>query len=560
MKKLTILVILFAAFASLTFAQTTLDPDQFVNDQITGPGVYMVENGKSYAFDGRLDISWDVTIEGPSVDWIANAENPPVLVNTPAEDGSARQFVEIDAGGSLTLKNLILSGLHSNGAIVGTAIDNVAGSGYTADNCVFSDWQDWIFLNNNKDCDISVTNCIFINGVRLSYSPWGGFPMRMNVAGNNVTLENNTVVNSGRLYTNSGPFFNTTMHELHNTYLNTTKAGHEQRAYEMIQANNIFYNYDFCGHKITDNVYDSYFTTWNYFADAKTKLDSISLYLGQNLFYRSPEIVDWFAAQDSMEAGLLWEHADVDSFITIDDNYKIGTNYSGFDPEFTTGPGNLTAQLQFLDEYWYPDHRGTDWPDWRVASPVTWDSTSGLPMLNGWPVSFDLSYANTYLQTAGTDGLPLGDLNWFPEKKAQFLANKDAFVAALVDSISNATALFDPTTMDATPMITPNMVAVKHESSEVPASYYLDNNYPNPFNPSTTIRFGIPEQSKVTLSVFNILGQKVFEMTEKSLSAGTHSYNFNASSLSSGIYVYSVHAVGKNGKNFTASKKMMLLK
>jgi hypothetical protein len=521
----------------------------------------MVENGKSYAFDGRLDLSWDVTIEGPSVDWIGNATNPPILVNTPAADGTARQFIEIDAGGSLTLKNLILSGLHSNGAVVGTAIENVAGSGYTADNCIFSDWQDWIFLNNFKDCDISVTNCVFINGVRLSYSPWGGFPMRLNVAGNHVTIEDNTVVNSGRLFTNSGPFLNSVIHEIHNSYLNFSKAGHEQRANEMIQANNIFYNYDFIGRKLTNNQYDSYFTTWNYFSDVKTKLDSISLYLGQNLFYRAPEILNWFATKgaDTLKPGLLWEQPDVDSCVTFDNNYRIGTNYSGFDPGFTTPPNNIDAMLQFIDGYWYVADQGVNWPDWRIQSVVTWDTTgpTNLTVLH-LPLAVDLSYSNTYLQKAGTDGLPLGDLNWFPDKKTEFINNHATIIAALQDSISNAKALYVPGSP--TPMITPDMVAVRYESSNVPSSYYLSNNYPNPFNPTTTIKFGLPEQSEVTLSVYNVLGQKVYEMTEHSLAAGIHSYNFNAANLSSGIYVYTIHATGSHGQNFVQSKKMILLK
>ncbi|MEJ2618042.1 MAG: T9SS type A sorting domain-containing protein, partial [Ignavibacteriaceae bacterium] len=101
---------------------------------------------------------------------------------------------------------------------------------------------------------------------------------------------------------------------------------------------------------------------------------------------------------------------------------------------------------------------------------------------------------------------------------------------------------------------------VESYSSNIPNKYYLSNNYPNPFNPSTTIRFGLPEQSEVTLSIYNILGQKVLEVREKSLAAGEHLYNFDASRLSSGVYIYSIHAVGANGKNFVSSKKMMLLK
>ena len=104
------------------------------------------------------------------------------------------------------------------------------------------------------------------------------------------------------------------------------------------------------------------------------------------------------------------------------------------------------------------------------------------------------------------------------------------------------------------------VTGVESNINEIPSSYSLENNYPNPFNPSTTIKFGIPQQSKVTLSVFNILGQKVFELTEQSLSAGSHSYNFDASMLSSGVYIYNINAVGVNGQNFVSSKKMTLLK
>ena len=560
MKKMMQSLLFLIAFGTTLMAQTTLDANQFVNDQITGPGVYLVETGKIYAFDGRLDVTWDITIQGPAVDWIGSAENPPVLVNTPGDDGLARQFMEIGTGGKVTLKNLMLSGLHSNGAVVGTFVANVGGEGFVADNVAAVDWQDFAFRNQFKGSVISLTNCVFLNGVRLSYSPWGGFPLRMDVACTDVTLENNTVFNSGRLIANSGPWLNATVHELHCTYVNQTVNGHEQRAYEMIQANNIFYNYHFVGRKTTSNVYDSYFTTWNYFADAKAKLDSISLYLGNNFFYRQPEIDNWFVTSggDSILPSLLWEHANVDSFVTIDNNYKIGTNYAEFEIGFNNYPDILAKQIQFLDEYWYSANRGTDWPDWRVPSPVVWDTTTGIPSIAAWPPAMDLSYTNTYLQKAGTDGLPLGDLNWFPSKKAEFLTNKTAIIASLRDSIANAKALYVPGS--ATPMITPNMVSVKQLGSVIPQDYYLSNNYPNPFNPSTKITFGIPEQANVTVSVYNVLGQKVFELTEHNLAAGSHSFNFDASKLSSGIYVYSISTTNAAGQKFAASKKMMFLK
>lgn len=267
---------------------------------------------------------------------------------------------------------------------------------------------------------------------------------------------------------------------MHNTYFNQTVAGHEQRANEFITANNIFYNYHFLGHKTEfhsapNNTYDSHFTTWNYFADSKDGLDSISLYLGQNLFYRDQEVLDWFdtVGGDSLAPSLLWEHADVDSFILADDNYTIGTNYAELDPEFAMHPGNTEAIVNYINGSWVD--RTSDWADWRIASPVSFND-DGAPALS-WPPAFDLSYSNSYLQTAGTDGLPLGDLNWFPDKKAEYLANRDAIVTSIRDSMVNAVAVYDPLTMDETPMITEATSTTTSIEQVDPSKLYLSGNY-----------------------------------------------------------------------------------
>ena len=461
-KTFTLFFAFILGLSAVLTAQTALDPNQFVNTQITGPGVYTVEAGQSYAFDGRIDLTFEVTILGPDNGWIMQADNPPVMVNTPSADGGARDFFEIREGGSLTLKNVLFSGSNSNGEVGDGFVANTGGSKLIVDNCAFSDWQNFALRNQFRGDSISVTNTVFINGVRLRYSPWGGFPIRMDVACDNVVWENNTAVNTGRLLANSGPFPNANIHEQHNTYLNQAVAGHEQRANEFITTNNIFYNFHFQGYKTAEhsspnNTYDSYFTTWNFFADSKDNLDSISLYLGQNLFYREPGLLDWFdtVGGDSLDASLLWEHADVDSFVIADANYTIGSNYADIDPGFTTPPGNSQEIVDYVNNTWL--NPTADWVDWRVPSPVTFGD-DGLPVLN-WPPAFDLSYSNSDLQTAGTDGLPLGDLNWFPEQKAEFLANREAIVASIRDSMLNAQAVYDPTTMDNTPLITSFSVA-----------------------------------------------------------------------------------------------------
>lgn len=91
------------------------------------------------------------------------------------------------------------------------------------------------------------------------------------------------------------------------------------------------------------------------------------------------------------------------------------------------------------------------------------------------------------------------------------------------------------------------------------STFNLSQNYPNPFNPSTAIKFSIAVDSKVTLKVFNLLGQEVFSNIQD-MKSGYHTVNFNGSSLSSGVYFYRLEAKGSNGADFTAVKKMTLIK
>ncbi|MDR3667678.1 MAG: pectinesterase family protein [Ignavibacteriaceae bacterium] len=94
-----------------------------------------------------------------------------------------------------------------------------------------------------------------------------------------------------------------------------------------------------------------------------------------------------------------------------------------------------------------------------------------------------------------------------------------------------------------------------------PTSFELTQNYPNPFNPSTKISYSLPFDSNVKLIIYNSLGEKVKELVNSFLNGGYYEVSFDASSLSSGIYFYSITASSKDGiHNFTNTKKMMLLK
>ncbi|HTY39085.1 MAG TPA: T9SS type A sorting domain-containing protein, partial [Bacteroidota bacterium] len=95
----------------------------------------------------------------------------------------------------------------------------------------------------------------------------------------------------------------------------------------------------------------------------------------------------------------------------------------------------------------------------------------------------------------------------------------------------------------------------KLEGTAVPTSFSLTQNYPNPFNPSTTLQYTVPKSSRVVLEVFNILGQSVAQLVNEEQMPGTYKATFNASALSSGVYLYRLTA-----GDFVQTMKMVLMK
>jgi len=95
----------------------------------------------------------------------------------------------------------------------------------------------------------------------------------------------------------------------------------------------------------------------------------------------------------------------------------------------------------------------------------------------------------------------------------------------------------------------------------VPTGYALAQNYPNPFNPSTTTRFDVATRTRVRLSIFNVLGQKVAELANEEMSTGSYEKVWNAR-VASGLYIYRIEAVSVSdpSKRFVNEKKMVLLK
>jgi len=93
-----------------------------------------------------------------------------------------------------------------------------------------------------------------------------------------------------------------------------------------------------------------------------------------------------------------------------------------------------------------------------------------------------------------------------------------------------------------------------------PAEFSLAQNFPNPFNPSTKINYSLAADSKVTLTVYNLLGEAVSTLVNNNVAAGNHTVIFDAADFNSGVYFYSINAQGINGESFIQARKMMLTK
>ena len=107
-----------------------------------------------------------------------------------------------------------------------------------------------------------------------------------------------------------------------------------------------------------------------------------------------------------------------------------------------------------------------------------------------------------------------------------------------------------------------NEIALSNDNdllNQLPSEFALSQNYPNPFNPTTNIQFGLAEHSITTLEIFNILGESVTKVVDKSLDAGFYNFSVSMNGLASGMYFYRLTAISGDGKSLYNDMKKMIL-
>jgi len=100
-----------------------------------------------------------------------------------------------------------------------------------------------------------------------------------------------------------------------------------------------------------------------------------------------------------------------------------------------------------------------------------------------------------------------------------------------------------------------NPIGMYQYSTEIPKEYKLYNNYPNPFNPSTKIRFDLPKSTNTKITIYDISGREIKQLINEYLSAGGYEITWTANNLASGVYFYRIQT-----ENYIETKKMMLIK
>jgi hypothetical protein len=231
-----------------------------------------------------------------------------------------------------------------------------------------------------------------------------------------------------------------------------------------------------------------------------------------------------------------------------------------YDPSWGYVLGVINSKL--YPEIW--DVNGTDFKATEGFIPsnmwtqicVTW-TTGGrvIGYINGSEV-FNKAASTASISTTTSD-LIFGTVPWGPGSGVQSVAGSiddiriynRALNASEIDTLYHENG-YDPLTS-----------VRENDNEKIPKTYSLSQNYPNPYNPSTTIQYGLPARSSVRLIIYNILGQVVKELINTEQQAGIQSVVWNAN-VSSGLYFYRLEATSLDNpsKRFVETKKMLLLR
>lgn len=496
-------------------------------DSVARPAnrTYVLQRDSIYYVNAVIrNIGWTLRMKAGTKGYY----KPTLFLSTPT--GSAQNPEEMfNINGDIYLQNLLIGGYNEltpafisaiNSALLWTAVENTT---IVVDSCIFTNVGQAAIRTVSAPRVVKVTNCIFANmGYGGNYDPGNGRPIDLrNGSCDSLVVVNNTFVNNIdrviRHYASTAPIKYFIFD--HNTVVNNY-AFHGAFAFGMmgskgIMTNNLFINPFALGND-TDGVRQAEFID----SGEKDKYgqprmvwinsvpnDTTQWTIRNNYYSISTVEQNWYTKYTA--AGVTGEG----SPLTWSINKKIADSVHAFQKVSVSLTNVPEIGTSFMD--WYRSPTGANktkvFSSWKSAND--YNRVSFVYLTD----SLNCKYPTTAsIYTAADGGKPVGALTWFNI------------------AVTNVEKISDQVT---------------------PTSFTLSQNYPNPFNPSTTLQYTVAKSSHVVLEVFNILGQSVAQLVDEQQMPGTYKATFNASALSSGVYLYRLQA-----GDFVQTLKMVLMK
>ena len=492
--------------------------------------VYMLEAGKIYYLSGTMQTHFPLNLVGQLPE---PGQKPPILTSgiSPSGGTVGRFFKCFDRA---TFRNIYFQTCPPTGEgetfqTIQLIADSVR---YVFDNCYF-EWGRWLTIRvEGKFTKVYITDCYFRNLENKNGIYNGRVIDFHNNPVDSIVMVNNTEFNSNSFFMQIRNNYVTYARIEHNTIVNSFKWPIQWSwMTNAIISNNLFYNVHSYGETASDIVGQDFdglvFGIINVDTIPPADADSLGIVeservikVNNNNWWFSQEVQDYWAAHADSVNPEPFMNSRTQAMFDDDTNYPYleENNTMNIDPQFTN-VGDLTG---FID--WMTKKRAGE-----STSYWGWDP-DGDRFNVQWPLPEDLSYpTSSPLYTAAEGGFPVGDLNWFPDKKKEW---EDWIVSGMEESASH----------------------------QVVTDFRLEQNYPNPFNPTTYIRYRLAKSGKVRLEVYNSLGQKIRTLVNAKETAGEHVVQWDGSDENgvlapSGLYFYRLKA-GKSAQ----VRKMLLLR
>jgi len=494
-----------------------INGDTLQNGQRSNPNrFYRLERGKVYVVTGTMYFRYNVNLIADD-DNPTSPTRPPMLVNGRLADGSNNQILIalMKNNSSFLFKNIFFQGVttdkreEDDNNAISLGGDSIR---LTVDKCVFNALGQNCIVMWGKGNKLFIKNNHFRNLVRAH--PFKG----------------QLIVNSGALYQDSLVITNNTSFN-NNSYFWAPLAAVIK--YERIEHNTLF-----------SSVVNVFYSPWMLNAEIKSNLFYGMLAYGQKQtevdggwydFNKSLSSIISLNKASAYQIGLhgyteksrkvtisnntyFWPQAIKDNWLTqglISSDLWMNTRTEGYFADKTNYPNlsesnnvsvnpnfNAAMEKTVMDSliYWVNNMRNNNRSTYR-----NYNIGSTNLLLPTWPLPENLAYTNTALMTAGHDGLPVGDLNWFPTAKAQWEAMQNA---------------------------TPNAISNPHEQGDLNLTYY-----PNPVIDHTTFQFSLSKSANSSLKIISIDGKQVATIVDSRLNEGTHTFHYDASKLKKGVYI-----------------------